>query len=110
MGAMLAHVVGLRGQVPEDGVRWTLAGGFALYFLCLAGLEFTLEPDDPPLIPPATSLLLRTATAGAALLLPLLRLPLSWLVAALVSLQLVHMLLGVRAWFASDHAGRPDVH
>ena len=121
VGAMLAHVVGLpvaglhggaadTGLPSDTGVRWLLAGGFALSYLCMAGLEYTLEPDEPVLVLPLASVLLRIATAVAALLLPLLTVSLVWMLAGLVALHAVHMTVGVRAWFASDHAGRNDVH
>ncbi|WP_424950981.1 low temperature requirement protein A [Deinococcus sp.] len=110
VGAMLAHVVELQGQVPEQSVRWILAGGFALCYLCMAGLEFTLTPEDPPLVNPVTAALLRLGVAAAALLLPLLKGPLPWMVVGLVTLHLVQMGVGVRAWFGSAHAGREDLH
>ncbi|GGR05173.1 low temperature requirement protein A [Deinococcus ruber] len=114
VGAMLAHVVGLPvaelHSGAEEGVRWLLAGGFALSYLCMAGLEPTLEPEEPVLVPPLLSVSLRIATALAALLLPLLHVALPWMLAGLVALHLIHMVVGVRAWFASEHAGRNDVH
>ena len=115
VGAMLANVVGssvagLHGGASDVGVRWLLAGGFALGYLCMAGLESTLEPEEPVLVPPLASVLLRVGTALAALALPLLPISLPWMLAGLVALHLVHMLVGVRAWFASEYAGRNDVH
>ncbi|WP_425145381.1 low temperature requirement protein A [Deinococcus sp.] len=110
IGAMLAHVIGLHGGAVEASVRWILAGGFALSYLCMAALTWTLEPEEPELIAPTLSSALRIGTALIALLLPLLGVPLTGLLAALVALHLVSMGVGVRAWFASDHAGRTDVH
>ena len=111
VGAMLAHVVGVpvagpHGGAAEVGVRWLLAGGFALSYLCMAGLEYTLEPEEPVLVPPLVSVLLRVATTVAALLLPLMTVPLVWMLAGLVALHAVHMTVGVRAWFGSEHAGQ----
>ncbi|MFC4453461.1 low temperature requirement protein A [Deinococcus sonorensis] len=110
IGAMLAHSVEVASGVPEGAVRWILCGAFAVCYLCMAGLEGTLEPEDPPLIPSGRLVLLRVGTGAAALLVPLLPLPLSGVVAALVALHLVHMGVGVRAWFGSSNAGRTDVH
>jgi low temperature requirement protein LtrA len=110
VGAMIQHAVALEGAAAEPGVRWLLAGGIALYYLACAGLEGTLEPEKYPLIPARVIVPLRVATAGAALLLPLLPLPLSGLVAALIGLHLLHAVIGVRAWFASGNVGRTDVH
>jgi low temperature requirement protein LtrA len=139
VGAMLAHVVGLGGTglaatgfgsievgraaglnlaaettpaspVLEQGVRWILCWAFALCYLCMAGLEYTLEPETPQLLPPRFSVRLRCAVAAVALLLPLLPLPLILLVAGLVLLHLVIMIVGLRVWFGSSQAGNPDVH
>ena len=108
VGAMLTHVVAARAGEIEPGVRWILAGGFSLCYLCMAGLAWTLEPEEPVLILPLQASVLRVGTALAAL--PLALLPLIPMLLGLVALHALHMILGVRAWFSSDHAGRTDVH
>ncbi|MFB9995443.1 low temperature requirement protein A [Deinococcus oregonensis] len=110
VGAMVQHVVALDGAAVEPGVPWLLAGGVALYYLACAGLEGTLEPENTPIVQPQMIVPLRILTAGVALLLPLLLLPLSGLVLGLIGLHLVHIVLGVRGWFASENVGRQDVH
>ncbi len=110
VGAMVQHTVALEGSAVEPGVRWLLAAGVALYYLACAGLEGTLEPESTPIVRPQVIVPLRVFTAGAALVLPLLPLPISGLVMGLIGLHLVHMVLGVRGWFASSNVGRQDVH
>ncbi|MFB9995498.1 low temperature requirement protein A, partial [Deinococcus oregonensis] len=118
MGAMVQHAIApqvagaeAHGDVHsvEAGVRWLLAGGFALFYLACAGLEYTLEQTEV-LIATRTIVPLRILTAGVALLLPLLPVTLSWMVVGLILLHVLHAVLGVRAWFASDNAGRTDTH
>lgn len=112
MGAMIQHAIAPQvGETHsvEVGVRWLLAGGFALFYLACAGLEYTLE-EGGTLIPAKTIVPLRIATAGVALLLPLLPVTLSWMVVGLILLHVVHATLGVRAWFSSGNMGRTDVH
>jgi low temperature requirement protein LtrA len=107
IGAMLQHaVVGS----TERGVSWILAGAFALVYVCLALLEGVLEPEERPLIAARTIALLRLITAALALLLALIGLPPVGVALGLVALQAVHAVVGVRAWFASEHAGRTDTH
>ncbi len=113
IGAMIQHAIapypeGPDAQSVDIGVRWLLAGGFALFYLACAGLEHTLERGT--LLPARTVVPLRIATAGVALLLPLLPVTLSWMVAGLILLHVFHAVLGVRAWFASGNAGHTDVH
>ncbi|UQN07545.1 low temperature requirement protein A [Deinococcus sp. QL22] len=113
MGAMIQHAIAPHGEGPDAqsvdiGVRWLLAGGFALFYLACAGLEHTLEGGT--LIPARTIVPLRIVTAGAALLLPLLPVSLSWMVLGLIFLHVFHVVLGVRAWFSSSNAGRTDSH
>lgn len=109
IGAMIEHAVTLTGDT-EPGVRWLLAGGFALYYVACAGLEFTLEPEKLSLIPVRQIVTLRLLTAGAALGLPLLLETISGLVLVLIALHGVHIVVGLRAWFGSENAGRTDVH
>ncbi|WP_019588788.1 low temperature requirement protein A [Deinococcus apachensis] len=109
VGAMVQHAVAVQADV-QPGVRWLLAGGFALYYAACAGLEFTLEPDDPPLVRLGQIVPLRLLTAGAALALPLVLHTVSGLVLGLIALHVVHMVVGLRAWFGSANAGRSDVH
>lgn len=109
VGAMIERAVTLEGAA-EPGVRWLLAGGFALYYLACAGLESTLHPEDPPLVRPEQIVPLRVLTALAALALAPLLSTVSGLVLALIALHGVHMVVGLRAWFGSPNAGRPDLH
>ncbi|ANE44662.1 hypothetical protein SU48_00400 [Deinococcus puniceus] len=114
IGAMIQHAIAPHGEGPDAqtvdiGVRWLLAGGFALFYLACAGLEHTLE-EGGTLIAAKTIVPIRIATAGAALLLPLLPVTLSWMVVGLILLHVLHAVLGVRAWFASGNVGRTDVH
>lgn len=97
VGSMLAHSVEVSSGVPEGGVHWILASAFALCYLSMAGLEFTLEPENPPLIQRRVSVFSRIGTAALALTAPLFPLQLSALVAVLVGLNFIHMVLGVRA-------------
>ena len=108
VGAMTTHAVALGAEAPGagDGVRGILALGFALFYLSVAALEFTVEREY--LLDQRRITALRIVTALAALLSAWL--PLSLQVALLVALHGVHMLVGVRAWFRSDQAGRVDVH
>ena len=115
MGAMVQHAIVPQGEGAElhsveAGVRWLLAGGFALFYLACAGLEGTLEHGGTPMIAARTIVPLRIATAGAALLLPLLPVTLSWMVVGLILLHVLHAVLGVRAWFSSGNVGRTDIH
>lgn len=109
VGAMTEYAVLLEGAA-RPGVPWLLASGFALFYLACAGLEFTLEPERPPLVSPGMIVPLRLLTAAAALALPLGLPSVPGLVLALIGLHALHMAVGVRAWFNSQHAGRPDVH
>ncbi|BDP40099.1 low temperature requirement protein A [Deinococcus aetherius] len=109
IGAMIEHAVAVEGPA-EVGVRWLLAGGFALFYVACAGLEFTLEPEESPVFSPGQLAPLRLLTAAVALTLPLLLNALSGLVLGLILLHVLHAGLGVRAWFASANAGRSDVH
>lgn len=109
IGAMVQHAVAVEGRA-EPGVAWLLAGGFALYYLACAGLEYTLEPEDPPLVRPERIVPLWLLTAVAALGLPSLLSTVSGLVLALIALHALHMGIGLRAWFGSRSAGRPDMH
>ncbi|MDB5045892.1 MAG: hypothetical protein JWQ08_1942 [Deinococcus sp.] len=114
MGAMIQHAIAPQigeadGHSVEAGVRWLLAGGFALFYLACAGLEYTLEETET-LIPARTIVPLRIGTAGVALLLPLLPVSLSWMVLGLILLHVVHAVLGVQAWVKSGNVGRTDVH
>jgi low temperature requirement protein LtrA len=112
IGAMVQHAIAPQVEETrsvEVGVRWLLAGGFALFYLACAGLEYTLEEKET-LIPAQTIVPLRIGTAGVALLLPLLPVTLSWMVVGLILLHVVHATLGVRAWVSSSNMGRTDVH
>ena len=100
----------LSHTAPDRAVGWLLAGGLALVYVCLAALEPTLEPEDEPLLNLRQTILMRLATAAAALALPLLGLPLVGLALGLVVLQSLNAWVGVRAWFASSNAGRTDIH
>ncbi|MBZ9713201.1 low temperature requirement protein A [Deinococcus multiflagellatus] len=105
VGAMTTHAVTLD---DAPGVRWLLALGFAVFYLAVAALEFTVRDDGLLGIRAVTAL--RVGTAGAALLLAALPLGLDGLVAALVGLHVLHAAVGVRAWYRSDQVGRTDVH
>jgi low temperature requirement protein LtrA len=107
IGAMLQGVV---GGSAAPAVGWILAGAFTLVYVSMAALEGVLERENPPLVATRPVVLFRLGTAAAALLLPLLGLSALGVVLGLVGLQLLHALVGVRAWFASDNAGRSDVH
>ncbi|WP_102126037.1 low temperature requirement protein A [Deinococcus planocerae] len=109
IGAMVEHAVAVEGPA-EPGVRWLLAGGFALFYLACMGLEFTLEPEKELLFTARQLAPLRLLTAGVALTLPLFLTSLSGLVLGLIFLHLLHAGLGVRAWFASGNVGRTDMH
>lgn len=108
VSSMTTYTVGAGEAKIEDGVRWLLAGGFALFHLSIAALEYTVEHEqllDPKVITP-----IRIGTAVLGLLTPLLPLPTRGMVAVLVGLMLVHMVMGVRAWMSSEHVGRTDIH
>lgn len=109
VGAMMQHAVAAEGPAGP-GVRWLLAGGFALFYLACTGLEFTLEPERFPMFTPGQLVPVRLLTVAAALALPLFLSTLSGLVLGLILLHVLHAGLGVRAWFASANAGRTDVH
>ncbi len=110
VGAMAQHAVALEEDLELSAVRWLLCGGFAVFYLACAVLETGLQREDPPLVSPGALIALRLGTAGVALLLPLLAPPLTTLLLLLIGLHGVHAVLGVRAWFASGNAGRPDIH
>ena len=111
IGAMLQHAV-LGGETGGGGeaVSWILAGAFALVYVCLALIEGLLEPEARPLIAARNIVTLRLITAASALLLALMGLPPVGVALGLVALQSLHAVVGLRAWFASEHAGRSDVH
>ncbi len=108
LGAMTRYAVTVGMEAVPEGVRWMMAGGLALYFVSTALLEYTVDNDhvqERSFITP-----LRLATALLALLTPLLPLPVAGLVAVLVALLGFHMVLGLRAWYASEYVGRQDIH
>lgn len=108
VSAMTRYAIAAGTESVPEGVRWILSGGIALYFLAIAVLEYTVEDDH--LLDRTRQTPVRLVTALAALCAALLPLPIAGLVALQVALLGLHMLLGLRAWFGSDNAGRQDVH
>ena len=117
IGAMLEHTIGvaevggeeIRGA-SEAAVGWLLAGAFSLVYVCLAALDSTLEREEIRLLSVSQTVLMRLGTAAAALALPLLHFSPVGVALGLVALQSLNAFVGARAWFASAHAGRTDVH
>lgn len=117
IGAMLEYAVADPSTGSENGhgtpqaaVGWIMSGAFALVYASLAALESTLEPEKTPLLDVARTVWMRLATAVAALILPLLSLAPVGMALGLEGIQALNGWVDVRGWFASEHAGRTDVH
>ena len=117
IGTMLEYAVAAPSPGSEEGhgmsqaaVGWILSGAFAMIYGSLAVLESTLELEKTPVLSVSLTVWMRLATAVAALTLPLLSMTPLGIALGLVFLQAINGVMGARAWFASDYAGRPDVH
>lgn len=110
VGAMIAHAIGTKE--PEPITLMLLCTGYAGALLCMALLEFTLAPEHPAVVHPATSMGLKILLAAVALMVGLVFHQPIAVLGALSVLNLVMMLYGLIWWFRSPHSrpGGPSHH